>query len=116
MKYARLEGNYVAQILSVDPLTIYAEWYAAQFVSCPDEVQVGWLWNGTAFIESPPVPTLVQCLTKLNDFLAARREAEKLAWIGAVTLANGWPQTEGAWDTMLANETWPANPDLPPLS
>jgi hypothetical protein len=115
MKYARLEGNYVAQVLSVDPLTIYAEWYAALFVSCPDAVQVGWIWNGTEFIESPPVPTLVDCLTKLKDFLSAHRDAEKLAWINAITQANGWPQTAEAWDTMLANMTWPAHPDLPTL-
>ena len=63
MHYARTENNIVAQVLRVDPLTIFAPDAAAMFTPCPQDVEVGWLWDGTDYTapaEAPiPIPQSV---------------------------------------------------------
>jgi len=54
MIYARTENGIVAQVLRVHPSTIYEPAYAAQFIEAPNEVQRGWLWNGSIFSAPPP--------------------------------------------------------------
>lgn len=55
MKYAYTQNNIVAQVLRVPPTNIYSAEVAAQFVECPNDVDVGWLWDGEQFT-APPVP------------------------------------------------------------
>ena len=55
MHYARTENNTVAQILRVDPATIFDASFAALFQPCLEAVEVGWLVDGNEFV-APPTP------------------------------------------------------------
>lgn len=59
MIYARTENNIVTDTLRVEPHTIYPSAYASQFVSAPDEVQRGWLFDGASYTAPPAPPAQV---------------------------------------------------------
>lgn len=116
MKYARLEGNYVAQVMTNDPHNVYSPWYADQFVECPDWVDVGYLWNGeTYYLPPPPPPTLVQLHNAMFEFLQLKAETERYNWISAYTQVHGWPTDIAAWQATVASINWPGGLVMPPL-
>lgn len=53
--YALIQNNTVIHVLRVDPFTIYAPDSASKYIPCPQEVEVGWLYDGSSFF--PPAPT-----------------------------------------------------------
>ena len=56
MQYARIENDTVAQLLRVEPESIFDPVYAALFVPCDDDVQVGWVRSGAGFAAPAPEP------------------------------------------------------------
>ena len=55
--YAHITGNTVDLVLRVAPHSVFADPYASEFIPCPPEVEVGWLYDGENFTPAPPVPT-----------------------------------------------------------
>ena len=53
--YAHITANTVDLVLRVAPHSVFADPYASEFIPCPPEVEVGWLYDGTEF--SAPAPT-----------------------------------------------------------
>lgn len=49
MTKAFVQNGTVTDIARVDPYTIFQPAYAAQFVDAPDDVQPGWLYDGSTF-------------------------------------------------------------------
>lgn len=117
MKQARLENNYVVQIyIGNDLHEVASPEVAAQFVVCPEWVEVGMMWNGTTYIvPPPPPPSMTQCSLKLQEVMVNLQETRRRAWITAFTAVNGWPTDEAAWETTLQGLTWPTNMQFPPL-
>lgn len=58
MKYAYTQDNTVAQVLRVPPTNIYPPEFAAQFIPCADDVEVGWILSGETLIPPPEAPLL----------------------------------------------------------
>lgn len=58
MKYAYTQDNTVAQVLRVPPTNIYQPEFAAQFIPCADDVEVGWILSGETLIPPLPAPLL----------------------------------------------------------
>jgi hypothetical protein len=78
MKYAYIQNAIAAQVLRVEPASLYAPEMAAQFVECGDDVEVGWLWDGDSFIP-PPGPSLAQLKAAKNAEINAARLAANLS-------------------------------------
>lgn len=55
MKHIFVRNGIVAEISRVNPFGIFSEAYAFQFIPAPDEVQVGWIYDGSGFF-APPEP------------------------------------------------------------
>lgn len=55
MKHAYIENSVVKEVISVDPFTLFAPAYAAQFVEVPNEVQPGWVESGGSY-SAPEIP------------------------------------------------------------
>ena len=53
--YAHITGATVDLVLRVAPHSVFGEPYASEFIPCPQEVGVGWLYDGSSF--TPPTPT-----------------------------------------------------------
>ena len=53
--YAHITSGTVDFVLRVSPHSVFGEPYASKFISCPQEVEVGWLYDGETF-SPPPVP------------------------------------------------------------
>lgn len=51
MRYAFVNGGVVQEAWSRDPFELFNSGYASLFVSCPDEVQQGWTFDGTTWAE-----------------------------------------------------------------
>lgn len=84
MKYAHSEGGVVVHVLQVDPATIWGPETAALYRECPDEVEVGWMDDGTTFTAPPPAPEpgedhRITRLAFRNRFLPAEKVALELA-------------------------------------
>lgn len=56
--YARINNGTVVFLMGADPSTVFAPDTAAEFVACPDDVQVGWLWDGEDFSAPPALPLI----------------------------------------------------------
>ena len=54
--YAHITANTVDLVLRVSPHSVFGEPYASEFISCPPEVEVGWLYDGENFTPAPPTP------------------------------------------------------------
>lgn len=54
--YAFIQNGIVTHVLRVEPSTIYAPIVAAQYIPCPQDVEVGWLYDGSSFTPPTPVP------------------------------------------------------------
>lgn len=117
MKHARLENNYVVQIFIGDDLVeVAGPELAAQFVVCPEWVELGMLWNGTTYVvPPPPPPSMSMCSQKVMEAMGNAEETRRRAWITAFTAANGWPADITAWETALQGLTWPVNVQYPTL-
>lgn len=84
MKYALPENGVVIEVLRVDPATIWPADKAALFREAPDEVEVGWLYDGTTFSAPPPAPDpgadyRITRLAFRNRFLPAEKVTLELA-------------------------------------
>jgi hypothetical protein len=55
MKYALVKNGVVVDRAQIDPAKVFYPEYAAQFIPAPDDVDTGWLYDGTNFT-APPVP------------------------------------------------------------
>lgn len=85
MNYARIENNTVAQVLRVNPSTIFGESFAALFAPCGDDVQAGWLWDGEAFT-APPAPAAI--VPQVVSFRQAKTQLRLAGiWDGAIAAA-----------------------------
>ncbi len=51
MKWARIENGRVAEVTDIDPAGRFTAEIVAQFRSCSDEVEQGWLHDGESFIQ-----------------------------------------------------------------
>ena len=85
MNYARTEQNTVAQVLRVDPFSIFGDSFAGQFQSCGDDVAVGWLWDGETFAAPPAAPALVPQSVSFRQAKTQLRLAG--IWDGAIAAA-----------------------------
>jgi hypothetical protein len=56
MIYVFLTNSTVTDVARVDPATIFAPAYAAQFIEAPDEVTHGWTFDGIAWTAPPAAP------------------------------------------------------------
>ena len=72
MKWARIENGVVMEITGIDPVGRFVKEIEQQFVSCGDDVEQGYLFNGGVFSESPG-PTLAE----LQDQSWLRIKAER---------------------------------------
>lgn len=50
------QNGIVTDIARVDPYIIFQPAYAAQFIDAPDDVQPGWLYDGTTFTAPEKTP------------------------------------------------------------
>jgi hypothetical protein len=57
MKYAYLENNTVGELVGNDPFQLFQPPYAEQFIEVPEEVQIGWYFDGYAW-NAPFVPMI----------------------------------------------------------
>lgn len=57
--YARIQHGVVADMRSESPVGCFTDDFVAQFVTVPDDVRNGWLFDGTDFAAppEPPAPT-----------------------------------------------------------
>lgn len=101
MKYAYTQDNTVAQVLRVPPTNIYAPEFAAQFVECPDEVEVGWLWDGGVF-SAPALDPLIERQAAAWERIKAERDRRKFA---GVKVGTDWfhcdTDSRGQWERMV---------------
>ena len=56
MHYAHITNNTVDFVLRVPPSSIFAAPYADEFIEAPENVEVGWLWDGETLTPPPPGP------------------------------------------------------------
>ncbi len=76
MKYAYIQNAIAAQVLRVEPASLYAPEMAAQFVACSDAVEVGWLWDGEVF-KAPPVAPIAERQSASWERIKAERDRRK---------------------------------------
>mgnify|MGYP000544162106 CR=1 FL=1 len=75
--YARIQNGYATDVRSDSPVGCFTDNLVAEFVTVPDDVQNGWLWDGTVFA-APPGPTQEQL-----DAIAAAQAAQAAATLAA---------------------------------
>ena len=92
MTKAFVQNGTVTDIARVDPYTIFQPAYAAQFVDAPDDVQPGWLYDGSTFT-APPVPE------KTAEQLREEAKAARTAAVEAIAV------TTQAGNTFDGDET-----------
>ena len=54
--HALIQNSAVAHVLRVAPSAIFAPAVAAQYIPAPEDVAVGWLYDGEHFVPPPPEP------------------------------------------------------------
>lgn len=84
--YARINNGTVNFVMSANPSTVFAPETAAEFVACPDDVQVGWLWDGEHFTPAP-LPPLAQRQEQAWEGIKAERERRR---VGGVKVGSHW--------------------------
>ena len=96
MKYARSENNFVVHTVGNDPALLFAPEYAELFRTCENNVQAGWLDDGTTYTEPPtPPPTIPQSVTMRQARLALM-SAGKLATVNAAIAGMAGVQGDAA--------------------
>ena len=82
MKYARIQDGIAVDVRSESPVGCFTDNIVAEFVTVPDEVQNGWLYDNGAFTAPPlpPVPTQAEL-----DAIAAQ-EAERVLTVARKAL------------------------------
>ena len=92
MHYALIESNIVKHVLRVPPENIFPAQTAALYVTCPEDVEVGWTFADGVF--APPAPQPAQVTAdQLRTALTAEYERRMQA------IAAGYPPSE--------RESWP---------
>lgn len=94
--YARTENNIVAQVLRVDPATIFEASSAAEFVACDDSVQAGWVWDGETFTAPPEPPTVIPQQVTMRQARLALLGAGLLAGVNAAIASLPEPDKSAA--------------------
>lgn len=82
MHYAHITNNIVDFVLRVPPHSIFASPYAGEFIEAPENVEVGWLWDGEQ-LTPPPIPE-VDITTRQNaawEAIKAERDKRKVAGV-----------------------------------
>lgn len=74
--YARINNGTVVFTMTANPSTVFAPDAAAEFVTCPDDVQVGWLYDGDEFTE-PPAASLAERQAAAWERIKAERDRRK---------------------------------------
>lgn len=103
--YARIQNGIAVDVRSESPVGCFTDDFVAQFVAVPDNVQNGWLFDGTNFAP-PPGPTQEQL-----DAEAARVAAEQVKQVSQ-TRSNLWTLIKSYRDNLiqkggyLANNKW----------
>ena len=92
MKHALISNGVAIEVVGVDPFTIFQPAYAAQFAEVHDDVQPGWLYDGTTFT-APPVPE------KTPEQLREEAKTARAAAVKAITV------TTAAGNTFDGDET-----------
>lgn len=103
--YARIQNGIAVDVRSESPVGCFTDDFVAQFVAVTDNVQNGWLFDGTNFAP-PPGPTQEQL-----DAEAARVAAEQVKQVSQ-TRSNLWTLIKSYRDNLiqkggyLANNKW----------
>ena len=81
MKYAHITNGIVDFACENNPVNLFASSYAAEFITAPDDVQPGWLYDGSAFAAPEKTP----------EQLRQEAKADRAAAVGniKVTTASG---------------------------
>lgn len=74
--HARINNGAVSFVMTADPATVFGAAAAAEFVACPDDVQVGWLYDGDEFTE-PPAATLAERQAAAWERIKTERDRRK---------------------------------------
>lgn len=67
MHYAHLKNNIVDFVLRVPPRSIFDASYAYEFIEAPEDVEVGWLWDGETLTPPPPAPPVVPAAVTMRQ-------------------------------------------------
>jgi len=80
MQFARIQNGRVLDVRATPPTGCYTDEIVAQFVTVPDAVQNGWLFDGTDYTAPPPPPAPTQAeLDALAAQIAAADAARERA-------------------------------------
>ena len=94
--HARINNGTVSFVMTADPATVFGAAAAAEFVACPDDVQVGWLYDGDEFTEPPPPPPTIPASVTMRQARLALLGAGLLDDVDAAINAMPSPQKEAA--------------------
>ena len=62
MIWAYVENGVVKDRVRVDPFTVFSTDYAGKFIEAPEDVDPGWVYDGTDFT-APPAPVIPEIVT-----------------------------------------------------
>lgn len=94
--YARIQNGIAVDVRSESPIGCFTDDFVVQFITVPDNVQNGWLFDGTDFAP-PPGPTQEEL-----DAEAARLAAEQVKQ-ASQTRANLWTLIKSYRDNLIQN-------------
>lgn len=119
MIHVFLTNNTVTDVARVDPFTIFAPGYAAQFIAAPDEVTHGWkLSSGTWTPPPAPPPPGPPTVVTMRQARLALLQAGKLAAVAPAIAALPSPAKEAAqieWEySTEVQRSWPLVQALAP--
>jgi len=95
MRYAYVANGVVQEAWSRDPFELFDAGYAALFVSCPDEVQQFWTYDGTTWA-APATPSRGPASVTMRQARLALLQAGKLDDVDAAIAALPSPAKEAA--------------------
>jgi hypothetical protein len=85
MKFVYIQNGVVVDRTFIPPENVFYQPYASQFIEAPEDVELGWLYDGVNFtappalvipeISTPPAPTKEELLAQL---LAIQAQIEAL--------------------------------------
>lgn len=75
--YARIQNGIAVDVRAESPNGCFTDNIVAEFVTVPDHVQNGWLWDGSAFT-APPDPVL-PTQEELDAIAAAEAERVRIS-------------------------------------
>ena len=84
MKYAHITNGIVDFACENNPVNLFAASYAAEFITAPDDVQTGWLYDGSAFTAPPVQPATVPQSVTMRQARLALLAVGKLDTINTV--------------------------------